>query len=347
MIQQVKEKDRAIFNKLASHPLQSWEWGEFRESMGIKVIRLGKYENDNLIEVIQLTVHKLPLKFSIGYIPKSPIPSKEMFEKLSDIGKENNCIFIKLEPNVLKGDSDFLLLTSNFRITSSSHPLFTRYSFILDLNKSDEEFLKSFHNKTRYNIKIAQKNGVVICENNSASAFKKYLALTDQTLKRQMFFAHDREYHVKMWEALGKAGIAHLFTAKFIHDGKENILAAWILFIFNKVIYYPYGASSNAFRNVMASNLMMWEAIRWGKKMGAEKFDMWGSLGPDADPSDPWFGFHRFKQGYGTTLVEFAGSYDLIINPLIYKLYNIIYLLRGKFLKAKALIRNIINKPAL
>ena len=29
-IKQVTKKDKVAFNKAAIHPLQSWEWGEFR-----------------------------------------------------------------------------------------------------------------------------------------------------------------------------------------------------------------------------------------------------------------------------------------------------------------------------
>ena len=85
----------------------------------------------------------------------------------------------------------------------------------------------------------------------------------------------------------------------------------------------------------MASNLLMWEAIKLGKKLGAKKFDMWGSLGPNYDTDDPWSGFTRFKEGYGTKFVEFTGSYDLVINKNLYKLYNLADKFRGQYLKLR------------
>src|SRR4029079_4006527 len=108
-----------------------------------------------------------------------------------------------------------------------------------------------------------------------------------------------------MWETLKdkseKQLSAHLFIAEF----EKQVLAAWILFVYDDVLYYPYGSSSNEHREVMASNLMMWEAIKFGKKLDLKKFDMWGALGPEPDEHDPWFGFHKFKQGYGSKLVEY------------------------------------------
>ena len=85
----------------------------------------------------------------------------------------------------------------------------------------------------------------------------------------------------------------------------------------------------------MASNLMMWEAIKFGKRLGLKKFDMWGCLGPNQDKNNPWYGFHRFKEGYGPKLVEFVGSYDLVINKKLYFVYKIADKIRWSLLKLK------------
>ena len=137
-----------------------------------------------------------------------------------------------------------------------------------------------------------------------------------------------------MWEALGDSGMMHIF-----HGVYENkIIVSWIIFVFNGILYYPYGASRDEHRDVMASNLMMWEMILFGKRQGCAKFDMWGSLGPDPNPKDPWFGFHRFKKGYGGELMEYVGSFDLISDPPLYKIFRIAENLRWKYLRLRAKI---------
>jgi lipid II:glycine glycyltransferase (peptidoglycan interpeptide bridge formation enzyme) len=117
------------------------------------------------------------------------------------------------------------------------------------------------------------------------------------------------------------------------------VLTTWVLFELNGVLFYPYGASTEKNREVMASNLMMWEAIRLGKKHGCRMFDMWGSLGPVPDSKDPWYGFHRFKQGYGGELTEFVGTYDLVVRPTLYQIYMMAEKLRWIGLKLVAGIR--------
>lgn len=309
------------------HPLQSEQWAIFREKTGHKVVRIAKGFN--------MSIHSIPyLSWKIGYLPKCAMPDKEMLEKITKTGKEENCIFVKLEPNSPK-ISKSPNLPKSPNLIKSSHPLFTKYSFQLDLTKSEDELLKNMKSKTRYNIRVAQKNNVKVVEEDLKEAFEKYLKLAQETWKRQKFYAHGEKYHRLMWETLHPAGIAHLFIA-YYRPLTTDIwipLVAWILFLYEDVLYYPYGASSTEYKNTMASNLMMWEAIKWGKARGAKLFDMWGSLGPDPDKKDPWYGFHRFKEGYGAKLVEFVGSYDLVLNPTAYKMYNFVYQIRQKLLR--------------
>lgn len=311
------------------HPLQSLEWGKFREKTGIKVVRINN---------LQLTIHSLPhTKYTIGYFPKGPDIDKKMLDTLLEIGKKENCIFIQLEPNVKKIDNKKYKLKNLF---PSSRPLFTKYTFILDLTKPEDELLKNMNSKTRYNTKLAEKKGVKIIEDNSDKAFEEYLRLTKETTQRQNFYAHSEKYHRLMWETLRQAQgkpinfdklSAHLLKATY----NNETLVTWIVFILGDTLYYPYGASSTKHREVMASNLMMWETIKFGKKIGLKNFDMWGALGPNPDSNDPWYGFHRFKEGYGPDLVEFIGSYDLIINPFMYHIYKTADKIRWALLRIK------------
>ena len=321
--------DKNEFNKLVSHPLQSFEWGEFREKTGTKVIRRISGKN-----AFQLTVHNAPLGFKIGYLPKSYLPTKELIEELRKIGRNENLVYIQLEPNVLSDQKEKI---EKLNLKKSFHPLFTKYNFVLDLTKSEEEILKNMHPKTRYNIKVAQKHNVEVKQNNSENAFKKYLELTEETTKRQGFYAHTKKYHTLMWETLKSDNVdsnelsEHLFTASY----KGEILTTWMLFIFKDTLYYPYGASSSEYREAMHSTLMCWEVIKFGKSLGLKKFDMWGALSKNPDPNHEWFGFHNFKQKFGPEHIELAGSFDLVINSLIYSGARLADKARWMYLNAK------------
>ena len=175
------------------HPLQSPKWGEFREKTGVKVV----HESG-----LQITIHPVPhTKFTIGYLPKGPMPTREMVGLLRKIGKEENCIFIQLVPNV-EGNDNLKFEIKNLGFIPASHPLFTKYTFILDLTQSEEELLKNMNQKTRYNIHVAEKRGVKVIEDDSDKAFSEYLRITKETTTRQKFYAHSESYHKLMWETL-------------------------------------------------------------------------------------------------------------------------------------------------
>ncbi|MEK7182601.1 MAG: peptidoglycan bridge formation glycyltransferase FemA/FemB family protein [Patescibacteria group bacterium] len=323
-----------------THPLQSREWGEFREKTGVEVVR-GK---DLPAQAgFQLTIHKIPYTpWSIGYLPKGPLPTKQTIDELKKIGEENRCIFIQLEPNIERF-KNYDLRFKNLGLRTSIRPLFTKYNFVIDLTKSEEELLAAMHPKTRYNIRVAQKHGVTVKERTDDEAFKIYLKLYFETTKRQKYFGHTPEYHRLLWQTLNEnlklkiensdRVIPHLLIASY----KGIPLTAWLLLQYKDTLYYPYGGSSEEHKNVMASNLIMWEAIKLGKKLGCKTFDLWGALSPNPDPKDPWYGFHRFKQGYGGRLVEYVGSYDLVLNPLLYWGFHLIDKLRWIVLRLRPL----------
>lgn len=341
MIEKVQEKYKNSFNERTTHPLQSWEWGDFRKESGNAVYRFAKFSKENKItKSFTLLGHKVPkTNYKIGTLIKGPAPTKESLEFLTTFAKKNNFIFIKIEPSTpvdskgikyknLKKDKTLSLLKEYKAVEGKT--LFTPTTFWIVLTKEEEELLSSFNSKTRYNIRLAQRKGVEVIEDNSDKAFDKYLALTKDTVERQGFYAHTRKYHKLMWQTLHKdmvkekkEPIARLMTARY----KGEIITTWVLFVWHDILYYPYGASSNKYKNVMANNLVMWESIKYGKNLGLKIFDLWGR--------EEGKGFTKFKEGYSPEVVEFLGTWDLPTSSL-YKPYTLAESLRWTLLKARA-----------
>jgi len=331
------KKDRQFFNRLATHPLQTWAWGEFRSSPRVEIVRLIDKDAKNP-RAFQISFHHLPgLPFSFGYCPKSVVPSGADLAFITSLAQTKRAIFVKFEPNVLKSESykTVIDLKSQYPLVSG-RTLFTPFTFWLNLTPTEEEIFMQLKSKTRYNIRLSEKKGVTVVEDNSIIAFKDYWRLTENTTRRQGFYAHNQQYHLRMWKTMHQAGYAHLFKAVY----RGQTLVTWILFLVNGILYYPYGASSDQHRDVMASNLIMWEAIKFGKNNGARLFDLWGSAGPDPKEDDPWIGFHRFKLGYTSNIVEFVGTLDLVTNPLVYYPYRLGEFFRWKYLRLAANLKH-------
>ncbi len=301
-----------------THPLQTKEWAEFRKEWGNEIIET-KYGI--------ITAHKVPLTpYKIGIFEKGKAPTTKMLSDLKTIGHKNKLIFVKLEPNIENSNSVIQLLINSGATRGKT--LFTPTTFWIDLTPTEEELMKSFSSKTRYNIRLAQKHGVEVQIDNSDKAFDKYLELTAETNKRQGFYSHTPRYHRLMWKHLqklqkSKTPIANLLTATY----KNEIISTWVLFNNSDFLYYPYGASTDKHKEVMANNLMMWEAIRFGKKLKLKTFDLWGR--------EEGKGFTKFKEGYNPEVIEFIGSWDLIINKPLYYLYRFAEKVRWYLLRLK------------
>lgn len=324
---EVTDKERRQYNKVVLHPVQSWEWGEFRAKVGNKILRLGAYKNGKLAEAYLLTLHQIPYtnRF-VAMLAKGPVPTKQMLKSLKELAEKENIVFFRFEPNVAITSKSAKRTFKLFRTFNMrpGHPFFNKSTYVINLTLPEEVLLKAMHPKTRYNIRLADRHGVQVNEDDSEESFERYLSLMDETTRRQNYYAHTELYHRLMWETLHPSGTARLFKATY--HGKT--LATWILFVWKDCLYYPYGASSSEHRNVMAPYLIMWEAIKFGRSLKLKIFDLWGS--------DDKKGYTKFKEGFGPENIEFLGTWDLPVSKNFYYFYRIAEELRWKFLNLKA-----------
>ncbi len=334
-------EEKEAYSKVVIHPVQTWEWGEFQESEGHKVYHLGIFDQQKLVSGYLLSFHQIPhTHFSIGTLLRGPKINKDMIENIGKIGQNENAIFIKIEPDEIEKiyDNKNQLLKNKSIVlnypglVTSPKVAFYPHSFIIDLKKSEDQLLLDMSPKTRYNIKIANRYGVTISHSTKDEDFEIYLKMLFDTTRRQGFYLHSENYHRRQWSTLKKTAIPEIFLASY----QNKTLAAFMIFKIKDRLFYPYGASLDTHREVMAPTLLMWEVIKYGQSLGLKSFDMWGGLAPDANPTSPGFGFHRFKQGFGGNLVQFTGTYDLVINPQYYKIYNLVDKYRWKLLRLKA-----------
>jgi len=337
------DQDKAKYDSLINHPVQTWDWGDFQITQGHTLYRLGVFDDqDKMISAYSISFHKIPkTKFSIGTILRGPEINDQTIEEVTKIAKKENALFIKFEPNVIQktfdnfGNDTVLLHPPHFHnLKKSPKVAFYPFTYLVDLTKTEEQILESMHSKTRYNIRVANRYGVEVKEQTDDKGFEIYLKLLFDTTKRQGFYLHSEKYHRDLWKKLKDTGLIHIMLASY----QNQVLSAFMIFNIKDQLFYPYGASLDINRQVMAPTLLMWEVIKLGQKLKCTTFDMWGCLGPHAKESENGYGFHRFKQGFGGQLVEYVGTYDLVINPTFYKIYNSVDKVRWRLLRLKASI---------
>jgi len=186
---------------------------------------------------------------------------------------------------------------------------------LLHLGAGEEEILSQMHQKTRYNINLAQKKGVEIAIDNCA--VKDFLQLLKKTEKRQQISMFSEKYFTNILQI----PFVKLYTAKY----QGHIIAANIMVFFGGVATYLFGASDYEYRAMMAPYLLQWQAIKDAKAQNCRQYDFWGAAPGNATGRETnWAGFTRFKMGFspGAQLTEYLGTYEKAYSPIALGIYR-------------------------
>jgi lipid II:glycine glycyltransferase (peptidoglycan interpeptide bridge formation enzyme) len=307
---------RFLSNHPDAHLLQTGEWGELKSAFGWKPVRLIHAEAG-----AQLLFRKLPLGFTIGYIPKVN-PHESLWLEIDSACKRNHAIFLKLEPDCWQDAEPNKLRITNYELRISPHNIQPPRTIIVDIKGSEEEILARMKQKTRYNIRLAEKKGVMVRPWDDIESFHKMMLATGV---RDRFGVHSREYYQRAYDLFHAKQMAELLVAEY--DGKP--LAAIFVARHGDRAYYLYGASTDEARNRMPTYLLQWEAIKWAKSQGCEEYDLWGV--PDETEAvleanfekrhEGLWGVYRFKRGFGGELKRAAQAMDRVYNPPLYWAY--------------------------
>jgi lipid II:glycine glycyltransferase (peptidoglycan interpeptide bridge formation enzyme) len=282
---------------------QSLERKQYVESLGKEVRLYGKPGEATALVVIDKTSFGL----STWEIPRGPLwndegrrMKDELVMKIFSEAKKEGCMSLFLSPQTVIHPSSFITHHSNRHV----HAEATR---IVDLRLPEAEILAQMHEKGRYNIKVAQKHGVVIQESQDLDA---WMALIKETSSRDGFTPVSRAKY--------EAFLKHLpgsFLLLAMVEGKA--IAGLIGVTWNGTGIYYYGASSSEHRNLMAPYLLQWEAMKRCKALGCHTYDLLGVASEDAKPNHPWQGISSFKAKFGGTLVSYPPEQEIVLKPLM------------------------------
>jgi peptidoglycan pentaglycine glycine transferase (the first glycine) len=172
--------------------------------------------------------------------------------------------------------------------------------------------------KTRYNIRLAERKGVVLrigALEDLATLYKIYA----ETSVRDGFVIRDEGYYRTVWQTFMSS--EEPTCEPLIAEVEGGLVAAIVVFYFAGRAYYVYGMSRNAHREKMSAYLLQWEAMKRANAKGCNVYDLWGA--PDVfDGSDSMWGVYRFKEGFGGKVVRTLGAWDFAPNPVWYKMYS-------------------------
>ena len=311
-----------------SHILQSGAWGELKSRFGWKPVRIMNGHTG-----AQVLFRRLAAGLTLAYIAKGPVGGgvDDLQPELDMICCTEHAIFLKVEPDSWSVPGEALSEQSNPNWVSST-PIQPQRTVMVSLEGSEEDILARMKQKTRYNIRLAVKKGIVVAQNTDLAGFHSMLKLTGA---RDRFGVHSLEYYKTAYDLFHPLGSCELLTASF----EGTPLASLMVFARGDTAWYMYGASTEEERNRMPTYLLQWQAMLWAKSKGCRQYDLWGIPDLEEDELEAKFtqkeshqglwGVYRFKRGFGGDVLRSSGSFDILYRPALYRGYQRVLSLRG------------------
>jgi peptidoglycan pentaglycine glycine transferase (the first glycine) len=328
--------DRDSWNDFVSttadaHFQQSWEWGELAPELGAATIRLGLLRDERLVGAAQLAI--TPIRYagtSYIYVPRGPALHEPRLETLAPllerarlIGMEAGSAGIRVEPNVHSCSDPWKRSLRALGLHPTHPPSQPRSSWLLDITPDEDRLLAQMKQKTRYNIRLAARKGVEVVEGGTDD-LDSFYSLYCETAERDDFAIQSKQYYRRMFSIFEPSGMFCLLLA--MHAGE--MIAAVTLIRFGSTCWYLHGVSSNRHRNLMATYLLQWEAIRRAKGWGCSLYDF--RAVPDTLREDQdMYGVYRFKEGFGGRHFTALPTYTAAYRPVVFNLWQLFY--RSRF----------------
>ncbi len=309
------------------HLFQSYEWGEFKRTLGWNPVRVTLQKDGEVAGLGQFLTYRTPLVPGVlMYCPKGPwLPWEDeeavraFFGGLLAVATRWGAHTVKIEPEVPESQARVKEVLSEIGFHRFRWNVNHKTTMVVDLGRSEEELLAGMKRTPRYNVRLAAKKGVRVVEDNSEEAIKLFWRMHGETVERKNFWSRSYGYYSALWRAMREAGRGHLFWAE--HEGDR--LAAAIFLNFGRKCIYMLATSTVKKRNLKPNYLLQWEVMKWAKRRGITHYDTWGIPTPDKLNEDhPLYGVYKFKEGFGAEMADFLGCLDLPVRGTRAKLWD-------------------------
>lgn len=314
---------------MKEHFLQSPLWEQYEQLEGYQTFRL-KDQDFSALAVLQTTPVGNYLFCPYGPTLKSPDSLPTALAALKKLAHNQNAFFLRIEPTFPLPDS----LINSLHL-QKSHDLDPAHTWVLDLSPSTDELLKGMESRKLRYWRNHQKKGISIRQSHDPAEITILTKLLTQLGNKDNFIPQPEE-HLKNQL---KSGFATLYIAELSQPeqprqseqskqpkqpNQEKIpIAAALIYDYNGTRYYAHAAADSHYQKLAAGTIVLTQMILDAKDQGAKVYDFWG-MTPSADKKHPWYGFTQYKKSFGGRQVDYAGTYDLPIKPLRYRLYLII-----------------------
>lgn len=226
--------------------LQSSTWGKVKSNWDNELI--GFYSDDELVGTASVLIKKLPLNFSMIYIPRGPILDysdrtllKFIIDSLKEYGKSKNALFIKIDPLILRssfklGDEQVINADAE-KIIEEIQNLGGKWSGLtMDMASTiqprfqanvytQDNIESTFPKHTKRLMNDARKRGVYT-ERAGIEQIEEFSNVVALTESRKNISLRNKEYFKNLMEMYGDDAYLHLAKVNVpqkLKEYKENL----------------------------------------------------------------------------------------------------------------------------
>jgi peptidoglycan pentaglycine glycine transferase (the first glycine) len=308
--------------------LHDWSWAEVAAFDGQPQRRFVAEEDGQWVAIVAAQVRRLPLGRSFWYVPHGPVldyqhaRARERLRAvaigLREAARRDRALAIKLEPRLELGSREANLFQ---RLRHEPGTLQVGQTRLLEL-ADDEAMLAAFDRDTRYAVRRAEREGLAVTMARDAGELRAIDALHGlvmETQRRAGFAKPPLQRYRTAWRGLASAGRAVIFEAR----REEQLLASGMLVIEGDRSFYLFAGSLREEPGEpkhYASYALQWAMMRHARDAGARVHDLWGVAPTGAGPEHPWYGVGLFKKGFGGRVAVWAGTWDVVVDPTLYRM---------------------------
>lgn len=323
--------DGFVASRMEANFLQSWDFYEFHQKRGKRVVRRAVLNEKEEIVGAYAGVVETAKRGKYLAIAGGPILDWKnrkivdlVFKDIKEVGEKEKCVFVRVRPQLELSDGS-LKLMRELGLKKAPMYLSVEYAGILDLHKSEEEILAGASQGFRRKLRKAKKVGIEIKAETSDEAINEFCKLEKKHAERQKYVAFSESFLKNQFEAFREGGEILIYTARF----EGEILAMNFMVFYGPEASYHYGVSSELGTKYSAAPLLHLSAMDEARKRGCIRYNLWGIVGLE-EKSHRFYGVSEFKRSFGCEELKYTPAHDLILKPLSYQKTKIVETARKK-----------------
>ena len=325
-----KKWDEFVKSHEESNFLQSWDFYEFHQARGKKIVRRAVMDDESIMGVYAGVVEtaKRGRYLAIAGGPIVDWANKKIvrtvFDDIREQGSKLDCVFVRVRPQLELSEKS-LKLMEELELKKAPMYLSVEYAGVLDLQRSEEEILAGASQGFRRKLRKASKNDIEITADTNDESIEEFCKLEKLHAERQKYVAFSGEFLKKQFEAFKKGDEILIYTAR--KDGE--ILAQNFMIFYGPEASYHYGVSSELGTKYSAAPLLHMEAMKEARKRGCIRYNLWGIVEPN-ETSHRFYGVSEFKRSFGCEELRYTPAHDMILKPLKYQKTKLVESARKK-----------------